>query len=55
VGDTTGDMIESRHAGVKAIGAAWGWHGRVRLSTAAPFAIVDTPSELAAFFSSMQE
>ena len=31
VGDTVGDILEAREAGVCTVGAAWGWHGPERL------------------------
>ncbi len=46
IGDTTGDIVEGRCAGAHTIGVAWGWHGRARLTAAAPDRIVDTPMEL---------
>ncbi len=50
VGDTAGDIREAREAGAIALAAAWGWHDRVRLLGAHPDAIVNTPAQLAAFF-----
>jgi len=46
VGDTAGDIVEGRRAGVKTVGAAWGWHGAERLRRASPDFIVDTPAQL---------
>ncbi len=48
VGDTAGDIIEGRKAGVRTIGVAWGWHGEQRLRAAAPDHLVSTPRELIA-------
>lgn len=48
VGDTAGDMVEARQAGVKAVGAVWGWHGRERLAKVAPDFLIETPAELLA-------
>lgn len=46
VGDTVGDIIEGREAGVHTIGVAWGWHGEARLRRAQPDHIASTPEEL---------
>jgi len=46
IGDTLGDMREAHRARVKRIGAAWGWHGRERLSIGKPEYIVETPEAL---------
>jgi len=50
IGDTKGDIIEGRKAGVKTIGVSWGWHGREKLQQANPDYLVDTPAELLAIF-----
>ena len=47
VGDTAGDILEGRQAGVRTIGVAWGWHGEERLRAVSPDHLVDTPLELA--------
>jgi len=47
VGDTTGDILEGRKAGVRTIGVAWGWHGAKRLRTVSPDHLAGTPQELA--------
>lgn len=46
VGDTVGDIIEGRKAGVKTIGVTWGWHDVVRLKKANPDFIVYSQEEL---------
>lgn len=46
VGDTKGDMIEGKLAGVKTIAVAWGWHDINRLKEGKPDYIVEKPSEL---------
>ncbi len=46
VGDTTGDIIEAKAAGVLSVGAAWGWYGREKLANASPDFLVDTPNDL---------
>ncbi len=48
VGDTAGDIIEGRKAGLGTIGVAWGWHGAQRLRAASPDHLVETPQELIA-------
>lgn len=46
IGDTTGDMKEGREAGVKTVGAAWGWHTKEQLSQARPDYLFDKPEDL---------
>jgi len=46
VGDTKGDMIEGRFAGVKTVAVTWGWHSVERLKKADPDFIVNAPQEL---------
>lgn len=50
IGDTKGDIYEGKEAGVKTIGAAWGWHGRDRLAEADPDYIVQFPEDLVILF-----
>ena len=50
VGDTRGDMIEGRQAGVSTIAATWGWHSEDKLQEATPDYMVHTPSELSNLF-----
>lgn len=50
VGDTCGDILEGREAGVRTIAVAWGWHDAARLRGARPDHLVQTPLELAALF-----
>lgn len=47
VGDTKGDMIEGRAAGVTTVAATWGWHDRDRLRAGQPDHIVDSVEALA--------
>lgn len=46
VGDTRGDMIESRSAGAEPVGAAWGWHTAQALSDAGAVRVFREPREL---------
>jgi phosphoglycolate phosphatase len=46
IGDTAGDIIEGREAGVATVGVTWGWHGRERLVRALPEHLVDRPADL---------
>ena len=46
VGDTKGDMLEGKLAGVKTIAVAWGWHNVERLKEGEPDYIVEKPGDL---------
>jgi len=46
VGDTVGDIIEARLAGVRSIAATWGWHSAERLLAVSPDYVAHTPSRL---------
>ena len=48
IGDTRGDILEARAAGVRSVAVTWGWHSRERLVAAGPDFLVDTPEELLA-------
>jgi len=48
IGDTAGDVVEARAAGVRAVAVTWGWHGRERLAAVNPDFLIDTPEELLA-------
>jgi len=48
VGDTAGDVVEGRAAGVATIAVTWGWHARERLEAVTPDRLVTTPDELLA-------
>lgn len=50
IGDTLGDMHEARKAGVKRIGAVWGWHGRERLRRENPEYMAEKPEDLTDLF-----
>jgi len=46
IGDTTGDIVEAKAAGVLSVAATWGWHSRRKLAGLSPDYIVDRPEEL---------
>jgi len=46
IGDTTGDIVEARAAGVRTVAVTWGWHSRERLVAAHPDFLVETPEVL---------
>ncbi len=46
IGDTTGDIVEGRAAGVKTIGVTWGWHSKEKMAQAQPDYLVNEPQEL---------
>ena len=46
VGDTAGDMIEARAAGVTPLGVAWGWHDPEKLVNAGAERVAAAPAEL---------
>jgi phosphoglycolate phosphatase len=48
IGDTVGDIIEGKTAGVGTIGAAWGWHSVARLRSVSPDHIAYSPNDLLA-------
>ena len=46
IGDTTGDILEARAAGVRTVAVTWGWHSRKRLAAAHPDFLVEAPEGL---------
>jgi len=46
IGDTTGDIKESKQAGVKTIGITWGWHSKEKITSAAPDYVFEQPNDL---------
>jgi phosphoglycolate phosphatase len=46
IGDTTGDIVEARAAGIRTVAVTWGWHSRERLVAAHPDFLVETPEGL---------
>jgi phosphoglycolate phosphatase len=48
VGDTVGDILEARAAGVRSVGVAWGWQHVDKLLAASPDLIAYRPEDLLA-------
>ncbi len=48
IGDTKGDVLEGKKAGVKTVAVTWGVHSRKHLEEAEPTYLIDTPEELLA-------
>jgi phosphoglycolate phosphatase len=46
IGDTAGDIVEARAAGVRSVAVTWGWHDRERLVAVHPDFVIDTPEGL---------
>ena len=46
IGDTAGDILEARAAGVRSVAVTWGWHDRERLLAVHPDFLIDSPEEL---------
>jgi phosphoglycolate phosphatase len=46
VGDTVGDMVEGREAGVGTIAVGWGWHTAAQLAGATPDHLAAAPAAL---------
>ncbi|MBU4257177.1 HAD-IA family hydrolase [Patescibacteria group bacterium] len=53
IGDTTGDIIEGKEAGVVTIATTWGYHNREKLQKSNPDYIADSPRELVKLFKSL--
>ena len=49
VGDTVGDIVEGKAAGVRTIAVGWGWHDAERLLAASPDYLAQTPADLLEF------
>jgi phosphoglycolate phosphatase len=49
VGDTVGDILEGRRAGVCTIAATWGWHAAEQLKDALPDRVANAPRDLLTF------
>jgi phosphoglycolate phosphatase len=46
IGDTTGDVVEARAAGIRSIAVTWGWHDREKLAAIYPDFLVDKPEQI---------
>jgi phosphoglycolate phosphatase len=46
IGDTGGDILEARAAGIRSVAVTWGWHHRERLLAVHPDFLIDTPEGL---------
>jgi phosphoglycolate phosphatase-like HAD superfamily hydrolase len=46
VGDTVGDIVEAKAAGVGSIGVGWGWQGAQKLQAAEPDLMAYSPDDL---------
>ncbi len=46
VGDTTGDIVEGKAAGVKTVGVTWGWHSKEKIAAAHPDYLINDSREL---------
>ena len=46
VGDTVGDIVEAKAAGVSSIGVGWGWQGAEKLRAAEPDLMAYSPGDL---------
>lgn len=50
IGDTKGDIVEGKNAGVKTVGVTWGWHGKNRLKVETPEYLINEPKQLTKLF-----
>jgi phosphoglycolate phosphatase len=46
VGDTQGDILEGKKAGVKTVAVTWGWHKKEQLQEVSPDFLIDLPKDL---------
>ena len=46
IGDTIGDIIEGKKAGIKTVGVTWGWHTKQQLKDSKPDALIEKVSDL---------
>ena len=53
IGDTKGDIIEGKKAGIKTIAVTWGWHNEDKLKEENPDFIVHSPQELLDLFDNL--
>ncbi|MBI4765791.1 MAG: HAD family hydrolase [Deltaproteobacteria bacterium] len=50
IGDTRGDILEGKKAGIKTIAITWGWHSQDQLGEEQPDFMVDSPQALVKLF-----
>lgn len=50
IGDTVGDIMEGKQAGVQTIAVTWGWHDEEKLQKSGPSYIVSHPTDLLGLF-----
>ncbi|MEN6624407.1 MAG: HAD family hydrolase [Smithella sp.] len=46
IGDTAGDIIEGKAAGVKTVGVTWGWHSKEKMAAVRPDYLFLQPEDL---------
>jgi len=46
IGDTIGDIIEGKKAGIKTVGVTWGWHSKQQLKDSNPDALIENVGDL---------
>jgi phosphoglycolate phosphatase len=46
IGDTIGDIIEGKRAGIKTVGVTWGWHTKQQLINSNPDALIENIDDL---------
>ncbi len=46
IGDTVGDILEAKQAGVRSVAVTWGWHDRERLIASNPDFLAEKPDDL---------
>jgi phosphoglycolate phosphatase len=51
IGDTKGDILEGKQAGINTVAVTWGWHEKHHLQAAQPDYLASKPRQLLDFFS----
>lgn len=46
IGDTAGDIVEGKAAGVKTVGVTWGWHSKEKMAAVGPDYLFRQPEDL---------
>lgn len=46
IGDTAGDIVEGKAAGVKTVGVTWGWHSKEKMAAVRPDYLFNRPEDL---------